>query len=76
MVDQCEDFPALRFYRDKSTVGNPKLFEEGLFLRASYPAASIFKLVTAAAAIEKKQIRPDTTIPYRGEFNRLSNMPV
>lgn len=42
-----------------------------LSLRATYPAASIFKVVTAAAAIEKKKVEPDTTIPYRGNFNRL-----
>ncbi|MFQ5596556.1 MAG: penicillin-binding transpeptidase domain-containing protein [Nitrospiria bacterium] len=44
---------------------------KGLVFRASYPAASIFKLVTAAAAIEKEQVTPETTISYRGEFNRL-----
>jgi len=42
-----------------------------LALRASYPAASLFKMVTAAAVIEKKGISPDTLIPYRGNFNRL-----
>ncbi len=42
-----------------------------LFLRATYPAASLFKVVTAAAVVEKKGIAPDTSIPYRGNFNRL-----
>ncbi len=42
-----------------------------LAFQASYPAASIFKLVTAAAAIEEKQISPDHSISYRGQFNRL-----
>ena len=42
-----------------------------LSLRATYPAASIFKVVTAAAAVEKKKIAPGTTIRYRGNFNRL-----
>ncbi len=45
---------------------------QGLFLRASYPAASIFKLIAAAAAIEEKLISADTTISYRGEFNHLN----
>ena len=35
-------------------------------LRATYPAASIFKLVTASAAIEEKKVSPDTVIRYRG----------
>ncbi len=39
---------------------------ERLALRATYPAASIFKLVTAAAAIEGKKAAPDTVIAYRG----------
>ena len=38
----------------------------GLALRATYPAASIFKLVTASAAIEEKKVSPDTVIRYRG----------
>ncbi len=33
-----------------------------LALRATYPAASIFKLVTASAAIEERQARPETLI--------------
>lgn len=45
---------------------------ENLFLAASYPAASIFKLVTAAAAIEKHQLSADFLIAYRGKFNRLT----
>jgi len=42
-----------------------------LAFRASYPAASIFKLITAAAAIEEKQISPEVSIAYRGRVNRL-----
>jgi len=42
-----------------------------LSLRASYPAASIFKLITAAAALEEKHLSPDISIAYRGESNRL-----
>lgn len=45
--------------------------KKDITLQASYPAASLFKLITAAAAVEEKQISPDISIPYRGEFNRL-----
>jgi len=38
----------------------------GLALRATYPAASIVKLVTASAAIEEKKVSPNTIIRYRG----------
>ncbi len=38
----------------------------GLALRATYPAASIVKLVTVSAAIEEKKATPDTVIRYRG----------
>ncbi len=42
-----------------------------LSLRATYPAASIFKLVTAAAAIEEGAAGPDTSISYRGNAYRF-----
>lgn len=42
-----------------------------LYLRATYPAASVFKVITAAAVIEEKQITPHTKIRYRGQFNHL-----
>ena len=35
---------------------------KNLALRATYPAASIFKLITASAAIEEKQVFPETEI--------------
>ena len=44
---------------------------QDLALRSTYPAASIFKLITAAAAIEEKAVTPEVTIPYRGRVNRL-----
>ena len=44
---------------------------KGLALRATYPAASIFKLVTAAAAIEEKKITPRTTIRFHGGLYAL-----
>lgn len=50
---------------------NPRA--ESLSLRSTYPAASIFKLVTAAAAIEEKKADPATSISYyRSGMRRLT----
>lgn len=46
---------------------------------AGFPAASLFKVVTAAAAVEQAGIQPDSSIPFRGgtytlnESNYLPN---
>lgn len=48
---------------------NPGL--KGLSVKATYPAASIFKLVTAAAALEEKKANPDTMIAFHGGLYRL-----
>jgi len=45
--------------------------KKDIALQASYPAASLFKVITAAAVVEEKHISADIPIPYRGEFNRL-----
>jgi len=42
-----------------------------LTLRATFPAASIFKLVTASALLEEKKVSPDTVIRFRGGIYRL-----
>ena len=39
--------------------------------RATYPSASVFKLVTAAAALEEKKASPDTMISFHGGLYRL-----
>ncbi|MFZ9594491.1 MAG: penicillin-binding transpeptidase domain-containing protein [Bdellovibrionia bacterium] len=44
---------------------------ENLALRASFPSASVFKVVTAAAAIEKHQISSETVIPTQGRNHTL-----
>ena len=46
--------------------------DQKLALRATYPAASVFKLVTAAAALEKGKIEPETVIKYHGGLYSLS----
>ncbi len=45
--------------------------KKDIALQASYPAASLFKVITAAAAIEARQISPEISISYRGDVNRL-----
>lgn len=42
-----------------------------LALRATFPSASVFKLVTAAAAIGEKKYTPDTTTPFEGRMHTL-----
>lgn len=51
--------------------GRREPIESHLALRATYPAASIFKLVTAAAAVEEKKVTPETVIHYHGGLYRL-----
>ena len=42
-----------------------------LALRASYPSASVFKVVTAAAAIESHKVSAETILPYNGRNHTL-----
>ncbi|MBI3544679.1 MAG: hypothetical protein HY075_15525 [Deltaproteobacteria bacterium] len=44
---------------------------ENMALRSSFPAASIFKVVTAAAALEGKKLSHDSLIPVRGSYHTL-----
>ncbi|MGZ3687993.1 MAG: penicillin-binding transpeptidase domain-containing protein [Bdellovibrionota bacterium] len=44
---------------------------ENLTLRSTFPSASVFKVVTAAAAMESHKIGPDTIIPYNGRNHTL-----
>lgn len=39
---------------------------DNILTHAGFPAASLFKIVTAAAALEEGKINPETIIPYRG----------
>ena len=47
--------------------------EENLSLKADFPAASLFKIVSAAAAIEARGFTPDKTVAYRGMNHTLYN---
>jgi cell division protein FtsI/penicillin-binding protein 2 len=52
------------YSRAKKTLDN-------LAIRASFPSASVFKVVTATAAIEKNRISGDTVIPFNGRNHTL-----
>ncbi len=42
-----------------------------LTLRASFPAASIFKVVTASAALDLDKAKPETVVPFNGANHTL-----
>ncbi len=44
---------------------------ENLALRASFPAASVFKIVTASAAIDMNKVAPGTDVPFNGALHTL-----
>ena len=44
---------------------------DNLALQASFPAASVFKVVTASAAIDSKKATPDTIVPFNGANHTL-----
>lgn len=43
-----------------------QIYKSNLALKATYPAASIFKVITAATAVDKMGINPDHRIAYNG----------
>ena len=45
--------------------------DHNLALRASYPAASVFKIITAATAIDLGKVNADTVIPFNGKATSL-----
>ncbi len=44
---------------------------DNLALRATFPAASIFKVVTASAALDMNKVNPDTIVPFNGSYHTL-----
>ncbi|MBS1269101.1 MAG: Penicillin-binding protein 2B [Gammaproteobacteria bacterium] len=42
-----------------------------LALNALFPAASVFKIITAAAALDTDTVRPDSILPYNGKSTSL-----
>jgi penicillin-binding protein A len=44
---------------------------ENLALRGTYPAASVFKIVTATAALDKYKLSPDTLVMFNGSNHTL-----
>lgn len=44
---------------------------DNLALQATFPSASVFKVVTAAAAIAERNFRADTVIPFNGRNHTL-----
>jgi len=45
--------------------------KENLTLQSSFPAASIFKIVTAAAVLEAREMTPGSTLAYSGKRHTL-----
>ena len=54
----------MSYIKDGSDLGN-------LALRSDYPAASVFKIVTAAAACDTGELNPDSVIPYNSRRSTL-----
>lgn len=52
------------YARENKEIGN-------LVLKATFPAASLFKVVTAAAAIDQKKASPNTVVAYTGSNHTL-----
>ncbi len=45
--------------------------DQNLATRATYPAASVFKIVTAAAVLDLDKVTPSTVIPFNGKTTSL-----
>ena len=52
------------YSRDKSETG-------GIWNRSTYPAASVFKIITAACALEKGVLHYDSSVSFKGNQYRL-----
>ena len=54
----------LSYTREKKDLGN-------LALRATYPAASVFKIVTATAAVDQRRLHPESVMGFNGANHTL-----
>jgi peptidoglycan glycosyltransferase len=61
------DTGAVLAMADHSRLGH----SENLALKSTYPAASVFKIVTSAAAIESAHMQPETAVPFNGSYTTL-----
>jgi len=62
---------ALISYEADQRANAPQGLEEHLALRATFPSASVFKVVTASAAIAEKKFTADTRIAFNGSNHTL-----
>jgi cell division protein FtsI/penicillin-binding protein 2 len=46
-------------------------YKDNLSLMASFPSASIFKIITAAAALDQDRLTPSSLIPLKGSYHTL-----
>ena len=44
---------------------------DNLVMRSTYPAASVFKMITAAAGLDTGEVSPTTVIPFNGKSTSL-----
>lgn len=54
-----------------SYTSDEKMKGQNLAVQATFPAASIFKVVTASAAIDMKKVNPDSVVPFNGANHTL-----
>lgn len=57
----------------KANAASPLVSDDSILTSARAPAASLMKIVTATASIEKSNLDPDQQIPFRGGCGSLRN---
>lgn len=63
----------LAMAESKANIHSPLVNEDSILTSARAPAASLMKIVTATASIEKINLDPDQEIPYQGGCGTLRN---
>ncbi len=56
----------------RGPVANPLLANKSILVSAKAPAASLMKIVTASAALEKGNLEPESEVPFHGGCGHLS----